>query len=118
MSNTKRQNYVCNSCGETGLFAKAPSYCPYCGSSEINRNSDKAKRHAEEVIEQMNDLLPKLENAWDEYVAIYCEFENKRRVLEDYVRRGIIRKSDVPKFERKKLIDALTEYRARRKENE
>lgn len=118
MSNVKKHSFVCAKCGETGMFTKAPKYCPYCGSSEISRKSDKAKRHAEEIIEQMNNFIPQLEKVWNEYVCIYCEFESRRRVLEDYVRRGIINKSDIPKFEKKKLIDALTEYRASKNDNE
>ena len=86
---------------------------------ELEKNVDnECKKINEEIINQVNELIPKLEKAWNDYVELYCEFENRRRVLDGYVRRGVIEKSDVPKSEKKKLLEALTEYRSRRKEDE
>jgi len=77
----------------------------------------KSKKRADEIIKEMKDILPKLDNSWNEYVEYYVEFENKRRVLDTYVRRGVINRDSIPKAKKRKLIDALYEYREKRKEN-
>lgn len=104
-------------CGETGLFEKKPSFCPFCGSGDFVKNDLEARRHAQEVVDEMKMLVPEVEKAWAAYVNAYVEFENKRRLIDSYVRRGLVEKDDIPKVEKKKLIDALYEYRARRKDN-
>lgn len=110
-----KKSYICMKCGETGLYHNAPKFCPYCGSEEIQRNNLDAIKHAKEVALQMEELVPVVEKAWSAYVDVYVEFENRRRVLEDYCRRGAFDKGDIPTVEKKKLLDALYEYRARRK---
>ena len=80
-------------------------------------SSTKSKKRADEIIKEMEDILPKLDNSWNEYVEYYVEFENKRRVLDTYVRRGVINRDSIPKAKKRKLIDALYEYRAKRKKN-
>lgn len=112
-----RKSYICMNCGETGLFAKMPNFCPNCGSTDIRKNDFEAREHAKEIAEEMKLLVPEIENTWSAYVNAYVEFENRRRLLDGYVRRGIIDKSDIPTVEKKKLSDALYEYRAMRKEN-
>jgi len=117
MSKTTRTNYICNGCGETALFAKKPNFCPCCGSTDIVKNNMKSKKHAKEMIQQMKDLIPEMDDAWKVYVETYVEFENINRKIATYVKRGIIDKSDVPVFTKKRLIDELYEYRRKAKEN-
>lgn len=114
---SERRSYICGECGETGLFAKVPSFCPYCGSGDFRINNIEAKKHANEIVDEMKLLVPEIEKKWTAYVDAYVEFESRRRLLDSYVRRGIIDKSTIPTVEKKKVLDALYEYRARRKEN-
>lgn len=65
----------------------------------------------------MNSMIPKLEDTWTSYVNTYVEFENMRRILMSYAERNIIQKNDIPTVEKKKLLDALYDYRKNRKES-
>ena len=56
----------------------------------------KAKAHAEEIKSEIQEMIPELERAWNEYVSLYVKYENKRRVLSDYALRGIIEKTEIP----------------------
>ena len=117
MGSTKRHHYICGSCGETSMFEKEPCFCPFCGSSDFKRNQTKARKRANEIIKEMQDILPRIESSWNEYVECYAEFENRRRMLDSYARRGVIDRDSIPKAEKKKLVEALYEYRETRRKN-
>lgn len=38
-----RKSYICMNCGETGLFEKKPSFCPFCGSGDFVKNDLEAR---------------------------------------------------------------------------
>lgn len=77
--------------------------------------TQKSKQHAEKTLKELEKLFPQLEDAWKQYVNIYVEFENKRRLLEVYAIRGIIDKEAIPKIKHKSLLEELKEYRKQRK---
>ena len=108
--------YKCPDCGGTIRLTKKPSCCPFCGKEGIGRDNGRAKQYAERVLRELNDMLPQIEDAWKSYVEQYVEFENRRRNLSQYVSRGIIEKSEIPKLERKNLQEELKEYRLRKNE--
>ena len=103
--------YKCPSCGGTIRLTKNPSYCPFCGKEGIARDNGRARQYAERVLQELNELLPQIEGAWSSYVELYVEFEDRRRNLSQYVSRGIIKREDIPKLERKNLQDELKEHR-------
>ena len=117
MSSQKKHSFICRSCGKTVMLSDEPICCPFCGSYEFRRNTEKAKHHADEVIAQMNELAPKVEEAWKAYVSAYVEFENKRRLISTYVQRGIVDKKCVPTVEKKNLTEELYAYRKARMES-
>lgn len=104
-------------CRETVTLGKSPNFCPHCGSTNIKVNDLMARSHANDIVEEMKRLKPEVELAWNTYVEVYVEFENRRRLLNNYARRGYIDSADIPVIEQKRLIDALYEYRAKRKES-
>ena len=81
------KRYICYDCGEGHIFAKKPSFCPNCGSSNIGINNLKAKAHAQELVDKMNNLVPQIESAWQAYITLYVEFENMRRIAWGYARK-------------------------------
>lgn len=76
--------------------------------------NEKARNHAANIKNEISEMIPKLERAWNEYVSLYVKYENKRRILSDYALRGIIDKTKIPVPEKKSLTKALFEYRKKR----
>ncbi len=118
MSRIYRHSYTCNDCGAADHYDQQPTLCKFCGGANVVRtrslkkpNHDRAKIHADELIEDLNSLIPKMNDVWSGFVKLWVEYENTRRVLSDYAIRGIIEKKDIPIFERKNLIDELSDYR-------
>lgn len=79
--------------------------------------TQKSKQHAENLLQEINELIPKLETAWEIYVDIYVKYENKRRLLNVYASRGIIDKRSIPIHKKNTLIQELKDYRKQRKQN-
>lgn len=79
--------------------------------------TQKSKQHAENLLQEINELIPKLETAWKIYVDIYVKYENKRRLLNVYASRGIIDKRNIPIHKKNTLIQELKDYRKQRKQN-
>lgn len=79
--------------------------------------TQKSKQHAENLLQEINELIPKLETAWEIYVDIYVKYENKRRLLNVYASRGIIDKRNIPIHKKNTLIQELKDYRKQRKQN-
>lgn len=111
-----RKEFICNDCGVCQRYSKVPNFCSNCGSQNIVQNSAVAVRHAKELITKMNVMIPEIEAAYNLYLEKFIEFENIRRVVVGYAKRGHITTDEVPILKRKRVIDALYEYRAKRKE--
>lgn len=121
MSRIYRHSYTCTDCGNVEHYEQQPTLCKFCGSTNIVRtrnlkesNHNKAKVHANELVEELNSLIPKINDVWDNFVELWVDYEKTRRVLTNYAFRGIIEKKDIPIFEKKNLIDELYTYRKKR----
>lgn len=105
------KQYICNNCNQRIRLAKAPVCCPFCCSERIFPDNEKARKHALNKIEELKNLLPEIDSAWDSYVKVNAQREDIMQTLRQYVKRGIIDKSDIPVIEKKQLSVALKEYR-------
>ena len=105
------KQYICNNCKQRVRLSKTPVCCPFCCSEEIISDNEKAKKHAQKKIEELQNLLPQLDSAWNDYAEIYVRCEDITQTLRQYAKRGIINTSDIPKTEKKCLAIALKEYR-------
>lgn len=105
------KQYICNNCNQRIRLAKTPVCCPFCCSERIFPDNEKARKHALNKIDELKSLLPEIDSAWDSYVKVNAQREDIMQTLRQYVKRGIIDKSDIPTIEKKQLSVALKEYR-------
>lgn len=111
MSGVKKHRYICASCGKSAMLADTPGFCPYCGDSNLRQCNDKARKHAEDMIEELNALVPVVDKAWNAYATAYINYEVKRRVLYNYALNGVIDKSLIPTLGKRNLMAEFNEYR-------
>lgn len=105
------KQYICSNCKQRIRLNKKPICCPFCCSDQIFPDNEKSKRYALKKIDELKNLLPKLDSTWNSYVKVSVQCEDIMQILRQYAKRGIIDKSDIPKIEKKQLAVALKEYR-------
>lgn len=105
------KQYICSNCGQRVRLSKTPTFCPFCGNENIFPDNEKSKKYAAMKIEELKNLLPQRDLAWNDYAEIYVRCEDITQTLRQYAKRGIINTSDIPKTEKKCLAIALKEYR-------
>lgn len=50
---------ICNSCGESFNLSDVPKFCPFCGSSNVERNNKKQRESALKLIAEYNNIIEK-----------------------------------------------------------
>ncbi len=111
------EKYICRSCNSEFRIGVKPSVCPACGSDNIYNVSHLiARETAVQLIEELNELKPKLETAFSAYAQLYGRYEAIRITLRQYKKRGIVSEDEVPVIEKPLLREKLKEYREGRKE--
>lgn len=112
-----KNKYLCEVCRKDFSLKALPSYCPYCGSQAISSFQKRSAIHAREILEQMEEIIPQVEAAWQAYTIEYVAFESLRQKAVVYANRGIISKDDIPTIEKIKLTDSLREHRGSQNPN-
>lgn len=113
--NVYTMEYKCNDCGNVVRLAKAPRFCPFCGSESIERDLTKARANAFQLIESCNKLAAEMEPIFNAYLEKMAQYEWNMQTLRTYKMRGIITEEELPKYRRPQIQRALAEYRRRRK---
>lgn len=118
----------CPKCGRTYELEMGlkPVFCAKCGDRNITVSPVKTKSRvrAEEAMNHMDQIRPRLEKAHRVYVELMGEWEFEMQILRQYKKRGIVTEDEVASymqdnFDTKKISEALRNYREnRKKENE
>lgn len=115
---------ICNDCGKNFNFSAVPRFCPFCGSSDVERRKKAtckneykkrdARKTALELIKRSNELTMELDALMEKYKPIYLERECMLNTLRVYKGRGIINELEMPKIKRHNIQKELAEYRKNR----
>ena len=111
MAKTK---FRCGSCNAEFYITVCPVICPLCGSRKIYRGSKKSKETAEKYIQEVNEIIPMIEKAFDELSSLYTRYMTVHETLKTYVARGIIDKNEMPTYILPSLTKAFYESRKKR----
>ena len=113
---------TCTRCGREYELSGdlPPKFCPVCGGAAKLVKS-KARVRAEEAMVKLEKLSPKVEEAYEWWLAAIVEYEDELQVLRQYEKRGVLSRSELEpysskKFRRVSLNEALKEYRAKKRE--
>ncbi len=117
MSRTGYRRYTCAKCGQTFELAHAPNFCQNCGSADMGADPNTVA-YAKAQIAKLQEIAPKAEAAWAEYVTLRAQYDQIRMILGAYVNRGIIKREEIPNIKKIKLSDALAERREKLREQE
>lgn len=109
---SKRKTYYCKNCDSTVRLTKAPSFCPTCGSNEIEEDHREAQKFIDNALARINELIGELESTWDKYSAVHAEYEQLHRTITSYkLRHKVFSKIEIPKPNLPTLSSALKKYR-------
>lgn len=117
MSRTGYKRYTCANCGQTFELTKAPNFCQNCGSANMGANP-KTVAYAKAQIAKLQEIAPKAEAAWAEYVTLRAQYDQIRMILSPYATRGIIKREEIPNIKKIKLSAALAARREELREQE
>lgn len=106
---------VCNDCGKTFNFSAVPEFCPFCGSSDVERDVRKQRARALKLIAEYNDIIKKIEAFASEYIIMSNRVGEIRKELATYKSRKIISAEDIP-YEKNENL--MTFIKRKIKENE
>ena len=84
----------------------------------------KTRMRAEEVMRELDEIIPRLNDAYEAYLAVSVEWYDRRDRLQYYLKRGVVSDEEVEKYPRefgmhnsgKTFHQRLKEYRAKRRE--
>lgn len=107
-----KHRFICNECGESIMMNINAVCCPYCGSKSITSS---AIETALSNLDFMQNIIPELKDAEQNYLRLWCEYEIARQRAVAHARRGIINSKQIPKYERVSMETALKNYRKERK---
>ena len=116
------KQYRCSECGKVVRVAETNEvkFGPFCGSSEIYSDNEKARRTANKLIEECKELEKQILPAYEKYVELNAQYQLKIRLLQSYALRRVIPKEMIPHLDKAKLDDAIKKIRSEKskKENE
>lgn len=101
-----------------------PGFCAQCGNDHavVTPFKTKSRVTAESKMQELDNLRPRLDAAWNEYFAMRVEYEDALQFLAQYHKRGIVSADEYNsrklKYQsvKKELNEALKEFRAKRQE--
>ena len=110
------KTYGCTSCGAAFINSGKVLFCPVCGSDKVQIGG-KARETALKLIDEHNQLFEKMLNKYDEYAQLLAEVEYIRGTLRVYKSRGIIESTEMPNFEKPRLIDYVKRYKKEKRQS-
>lgn len=106
------KRYVCMTCGQKFRMDGQPHICPNCGSTSIDDETNvQARKTAIRLIREVNEIIPEMEETFEQYIEKRVDVELRMQTLRTYKRRGIVRDEEMPVFDRPKLAERLNERR-------
>lgn len=83
----------------------------------------RTRMRAEEVMRELDEIVPRLKEAYEAYLAVSVEWYDRRDRLQYYVKRGVVTEDEVQRYLRtvgmdkseKSYHQRLKEYRANRR---
>ena len=108
------KQYRCSECRKIVRVAETNEvkFCPFCGSSAIYGDNEKARRTANKLIEECNELEKQILPAYEKYVELNAQYQLKIRLLQSYALRGVMPKEMIPRLDKAKLKDAIKKIRS------
>lgn len=106
---------ICNDCGKSFNFGDVPKFCPFCGSSDVERNNKKQRESALKLIAEYNNIIEKMEAFANDYIIMSKRIKEIRHDLTSYKSRKIISAEELPY---KKNENLMTFIKRKIKENE
>lgn len=106
---------ICNDCGKSFNFGDVPKFCPFCGSSDVERNNKKQRESALKLIAEYNNIIEKMEAFANDYIIMSKRIKEIRHDLTSYKSRNIISAEELPY---KKNENLMTFIKRKIKENE
>ena len=106
---------ICKDCGKSYNFADVPKFCPFCSSSNVERNIQKQRESALKLIAEYNDIIEKMEAFAIEYITMTKRIKEIRHDLTSYKSRKIISAEELPY---KKNENLMTFIKRKIKEND
>lgn len=97
----------CNVCNNEFNFKEVPKFCPFCGSSGVERNMKKQRATALSLIKEYNDLVEQMTSFMAEYNRIIKRDKEIRALLRSYKHRNVITDEELP-YNRNETIISLT----------
>lgn len=82
-----------------------------------------SRTRAEEVMSELDEIVPRLKAAYEAYLAVSVEWYDRRDRLQYYLKRGVVTEDEVQRYLRQVGMDKsekpfgqrLKEYRANKK---
>ena len=106
-----KQQYFCQKCNEGFLLVQGSKYCPKCGSVITS----KAEITAQNKITEMNAIMPKLKQKYNDFAILYAKYKILNETLRSYARRGIINREEIIDFNPETLTEIFHKNRKKRK---
>ena len=97
----------CNVCNNEFNFTEVPKFCPFCGSSSVERNVKKQRATALSLIKEYNDLVEQMTSFMSEYERILKRDKEIRALLRSYKHGNVITDEELP-YNRNETIISLT----------
>lgn len=105
--------YICKKCNGTHSTREESKFCPYCGSTKIERTG---RESALDMLKTYNELKTKMDKIIEEeFMPLYLEAECIRDTLRTYKMRGLITEEEMPIKEQYALRSKMSEYRKNKK---
>ena len=116
----------CPNCGSEYVVEMdfAPGFCGRCGSDspDVIEIKGKSRIKAEEWMAELDEIRPRLEEAWSAYFDVRVKYEDRLVNLAQYHKRKIVTEEEYDRYRinpqrfKIKLNDAVREYRMKRRE--
>lgn len=113
----QKSKYICDTCNKEFYITVNPKLCPLCGGRNIHRGSKKSRDTAKRRIEELNLIIPKMDELASDFSELYVRYMTIHEVLKTYATRGIIDKDAIPNYTIPNFTKAFYQYRkSKRKE--
>lgn len=107
----RKSKFVCDTCNKEFYITVIPKLCPLCGGQNIHRGSKKSRDTARRYIEELNSIIPKMDELVSDFSELYVRYMTIHEVLKSYAARGIVNKDDIPNFTIPKFTNAFYQHR-------
>lgn len=107
----RKSKFICDTCNKEFYITVIPKLCPLCGGQNIHRGSKKSRDTAKRYIEELNSIIPKMDELVSDFSELYVRYMTVHEVLKSYATRGIVDKDDIPNFTLPKFTKAFYQHR-------